>query len=58
MAKRHISVPKPLAASDPVEWFQKFEICSKVELYSIIFRWSTMHCDQTLPLSEGCGLQD
>ena len=28
-AERHISVPKPLAASDPVEWFQKFEICSK-----------------------------
>ena len=27
MAERHISVPKPLATGDPVEWFTKFEIC-------------------------------
>ena len=29
MAERHISVPKPLAASDPAEWFQNFEIGRK-----------------------------
>ena len=29
IAERHISVPKPLATGNPVEWFQKFEICSK-----------------------------
>jgi len=30
MAERHIVVPKPLAAGNLVEWFQRFEICSKV----------------------------
>ena len=30
MAERHISVPKPLTAGNLVEWFQRFEICSKV----------------------------
>ena len=29
MADRHISIPRPFATGDPIEWFQKFEICSK-----------------------------
>ncbi len=30
MASRHISVPKPFAAGDTDEWFQRFEICCRV----------------------------
>jgi len=26
---KHISLPKPFALGDPVEWFQRFEICSR-----------------------------
>ncbi len=29
MASRHISVPKPFAAGDADEWFQRFEICCR-----------------------------
>ena len=29
MASPHISLPKPFATGDAVEWFQRFEICSR-----------------------------
>ena len=29
MASSHISLPKPFATGDAVEWFQRFEICSR-----------------------------
>ena len=48
MAVGYISVPKPLAAEDPVAWFQKFEICSKAN------RWNAGKMALKLPtLLEG-----
>ena len=29
MAERHISIPKSFASGDALEWFQRFEICSR-----------------------------
>lgn len=34
MAERHISIPKPFAAGDIGEWFQRFEICCKANSWN------------------------
>ena len=48
MADRHISILRPFAMGYPIEWFQKFEICSKAN------RWDAAKMTIKLPtLLEG-----
>ena len=33
MASKHISLPQPFSVGDPTEWFQRFDICSKANVW-------------------------